>query len=164
MLFESYRGQGYVRGAECRLPAHYREIQAVVDSLSHAAQLEMTDAIAAGDEVQRERAYGKWLAFRGILRAVEGRQDEWSLHELAMLARIDWEREQFRFPGIELFDSTAITEPGALPERPVATASIMELDSTNGLAFVLLLEARDSSDDPAQPIRRSCAAHTPEVC
>jgi len=28
-----------------------------------------------------------------------------------MLERIDWEREQFRFPGIEAFD-VPLTEPG----------------------------------------------------
>ena len=111
-LFPSYRGQGYVRGPECRLPAHYTEIQALCDALGYAAQPEMAEALERDDEVGRERAYGKWLALRGILRAVEARQDEWTPGELAMLARIDWAREQFRFPGIERFE-VAPSEPGA---------------------------------------------------
>src|SRR5690242_14349480 len=113
-IFERYAGGGFVRGEACRLPAHYLEIQAICDALSHAAQQEMSVAIEAGDAPRRERAYGKWLAYRGILRAVEARQDEWTPEELAMLHRIDWHREQFRFPGIEAFD-VATVEPGAPP-------------------------------------------------
>ncbi len=71
----------------------------------------MAGAIERGDEVARERAYGKWLGLRGILRAVEARTDEWTPSERHMLERIDWEREQFRFPGIEAFD-VPLTEPG----------------------------------------------------
>lgn len=111
-LFSNYRGQGYVRGEGCKLPAHYLEIQALCDALGFAAQQEMAAAIERGDAVGRERAYGKWLALRGILRAVEARQDEWTPAELAMLERIDWSREQFRFPGIEAFDVPP-SEPGA---------------------------------------------------
>ena len=103
-LFPSYRGQGYVRGPGCLLPAHYTEIQAVCDALGYAAQQEMAAAIERDDPVGREPAYGKWLAVRGVLRAVEARADEWTPHERAMLERIDWSREQFRFPGIEAFD------------------------------------------------------------
>lgn len=110
-LFPSYRGDGYVRAAACRLPAHYREMQAICDALGYAAQQEMADAIERGDAVARERAYGKWLALRGMLRAVEARGDEWTPAERAMLERIDWAREQFRFPGIERFD-VAPGEPG----------------------------------------------------
>ena len=108
---EPYSGGGFVRGDGCRLPAHYLEVQALCDALSYAAQVEMADAIASGDDLRRERAYGKWLALRGMLRAVEARQDEWTASELAMLGRIDWQREQFRFPGIEAFD-VAGSEPG----------------------------------------------------
>src|SRR5438445_643044 len=88
------------------------ELQALCDALGHAAQQEMADAIECGDEVGRERAYGKWLGVRGILRAVEARSDEWTPLESQMLERIDWQREQFRFPGLEAFD-VAQTEPGA---------------------------------------------------
>ncbi len=101
----------YQRGPDCALPAHYAELQALCDALGHAAQLEMADAIEQGDEVGRERAYGKWLGLRGILRAVEARPDEWTPTEWQMLERIDWEHEQFRFPGIEAFD-VPLTEPG----------------------------------------------------
>jgi hypothetical protein len=111
-LLENYRGQGHVRGEGCKLPAHYRELQALCDALGYAAQQEMAEAIASGDSAVRERAYGKWLAYRGVLRAVEARQDEWTANERAMLERIDWTREQFRFPGIEKFEVPA-SEPGA---------------------------------------------------
>lgn len=111
-ILETYRGQGHKRGEACRLPAHYLELQAICDALSFAAQLEMTEALRRDDEPARERAYGKWLAVRGILRAVEGRTDEWTQIECDMLARIDWQREQFRFPGIEAFDVPP-SEPGA---------------------------------------------------
>lgn len=116
MLFENYRGHGYVRGEGCSLPAHYLELQAIVDALSHAAQQEMAQAIAAGDDLARERAYGKWLGIRGMLRAVEARQDEWTPAEREMLWRIDWQREQFRFPGIERFEGPT-SEPGAHGRR-----------------------------------------------
>src|SRR5438105_9670897 len=102
---------GVQRSAECALQAHYAELQALCDALGHAAKQEMGDAIERDDEVARERAYGKWLGLRGILRAVEARADEWSPTEWQMLERIDWQREQFRFPGIEAFD-VALTEPG----------------------------------------------------
>jgi hypothetical protein len=111
-LFENYRGQGYVRDNGCLLPAHYTEIQAICDALSYAAQQEMAEAIEQGDTLGRERAYGKWLGLRGILRAIEARQDEWTPAERAMLARIDWTREQFRFPGLEAFEVPS-SEPGA---------------------------------------------------
>jgi hypothetical protein len=61
------------------------------DALSFAAQLEMSDAIACQDVPARERAYGKWLALRGLLRAVEGRIDEWRPVEIEMLGGIDWQ-------------------------------------------------------------------------
>ena len=99
--------------AGCSLSAHYAELQALCDALGHAAQQEMTEAIERADEVARERAYGKWLGARGILRAVEGRNDEWTPLESAMLARIDWERNRFRFPGIEVFEAVQPTEPGS---------------------------------------------------
>ena len=38
---------------------------------------------------------------------------EWTPGEWLMLERIDWEHEQFRFPGIEAFD-VAVSEPGAV--------------------------------------------------
>ena len=95
------------------LSEHYLELQALCDALGHAAQLEMAEAIERGDVVARERAYGKWLGVRGILRAVEGRMDEWTPLELRMLERIDRERQQFRFPGIEQFEAVTLTEPGA---------------------------------------------------
>jgi hypothetical protein len=104
-------GGSHARGEGCRLPAHYLELQALCDALGHAAQVEMAEAIERGDDVARERAYGKWLGVRGILRAVEARTDEWSATEWQMLERIDWEREQFQFPGIEAFN-VALTEPG----------------------------------------------------
>lgn len=102
-ILENYRGQGYPRGEGCQLPGHYLELQALCDALSYAAQLEMARAIELDDVLGRERAYGKWLATRGILRAIEGRIDEWTPAEQDMLARIDWQREQFQFPGIERF-------------------------------------------------------------
>ncbi len=100
------------RAAGCALPAHYSELQALCDALGYAAQQEMAEAIERGDDVGRERAYGKWLALRGVLRAIEARGDEWTPAELAMLERIDWQREQFRFPGIEAFEVPP-SEPGA---------------------------------------------------
>src|SRR5437879_12267707 len=102
---------GVQRGAECALQAHYAELQALCDALGHAAQQEMADAIERDDEVARERAYGKWLGVRGILRAVEARTDEWTPVERHMLERIDWEHDQFRFPGLEVFN-VALSEPG----------------------------------------------------
>jgi hypothetical protein len=107
----NYRGQGYVRGEGCLLPAHYGELQALCDALGYAAQQEMAEAVERGDEVGRERAYGKWLGLRGILRAIEGRIDEWTPGERAMLGLIDWSKPQFRFPGIEAFDG-ADSQPG----------------------------------------------------
>jgi len=106
-----FGGGPYTRGPDCALPAHYAELQALCDALSHAAQLEMADAVQRADELGRERAYGKWLGARGILRAIEGRTDEWTSTEQQMLECIDWSRPQFRFPGLEGFD-VALTEPG----------------------------------------------------
>jgi hypothetical protein len=106
-----FGGRSFTRADGCGLPAHYAEIQALCDALGHAAQQEMADAISLGDEMARERAYGKWLGVRGILRAIEARTDEWTPTELRMLDRIDWERERFRFPGVEAFD-VPLTEPG----------------------------------------------------
>lgn len=94
------------------LAAQYLALQALCDALGHAAQLEMAEAIERGDGLARERAYGKWLGVRGILRAIENRTDEWTPTELEMLERIDWSRPQFRFPGLEAFEVT-LTEPGA---------------------------------------------------
>ena len=71
----------YTHGPACALPAHYSELQALCDALGHAAQLEMSEAIEREDDVARERAYGKWLGVRGILRAVEARPDEWTTDE-----------------------------------------------------------------------------------
>lgn len=107
-----YRDNSWQRPSDCRLPAHYRELQALCDALGHAAQQEMAEAIAAGNAQARERAYGKWLGVRGLLRAVEARLDEWTPAEREMLERIDWSNEQFRFPGLEAFD-VPLTEPGA---------------------------------------------------
>jgi hypothetical protein len=112
-LAEKFGRDGVQRAPECGLPAHYRELQALCDALGHAAQLEMAEAIGRGDEVARERAYGKWLGVRGILRAVEARGDEWTALEVSMLERIDWEHDQFRFPGIEAFEAVTPTEPGS---------------------------------------------------
>src|SRR5437868_12037459 len=112
-LADKFGRNGLERAPDCGLTAHYRELQALCDALGHAAQLEMAEAIGRGDEAARERAYGKWLGVRGILRAVEARGDEWTPFELHMLERIDWEHEQFRFPGIEAFD-VAVSEPGAV--------------------------------------------------
>jgi hypothetical protein len=111
-LADRFGQAGAQRSPDCSLPAHYPELQALCDALGHAAQQEMAEAIERGDEVARERAYGKWLGVRAILRAVEARSDEWTPLEWHMLERIDWEHEQFRFPGIEAFD-VALTEPGA---------------------------------------------------
>ena len=119
-ILENYRGHGYQRGENCLVPAHYPELQALVDALSFAAQSEMAEAIDRGDEIARERAYGKWLGLRAILRAVEGRLDEWTPAERAMLERIDWQREQFRFPGIERFERPVV-EPGSGPIEESAT-------------------------------------------
>ena len=110
-LSDKFGRSGAQRSPECALQAHYPELQALCDALGHAAQQEMAEAIERDDEVARERAYGKWLGVRGILRAVEARTDEWTPVEWLMLERIDWEREQFRFPGIEAFD-VALSEPG----------------------------------------------------
>src|SRR3954452_4842745 len=90
--------------AQRALAAQYPALQALCDALGHAAQLEMAEAIERGDAVARERAYGKWLGVRGILRAIEGRTDEWTPTELRMLERIDWSRPQFRFPGVQAFE------------------------------------------------------------
>ncbi|HEV7664633.1 MAG TPA: hypothetical protein VGQ62_13925 [Chloroflexota bacterium] len=111
-LGSKFGGGPYTRGEQCALPAHYAELQALCDALGHAAQQEMSDAIEHDDDLGRERAYGKWLGLRGILRAIEARPDEWTAREWEMLERIDWAREQFRFPGLEAFD-VALTEPGA---------------------------------------------------
>src|SRR5947209_10903050 len=110
-LSEKFGGGPAQRAAGCALPAHYPELQALCDALGHAAQQEMATAIERGDEVARERAYGKWLGVRGILRAVEARTDEWTPLEWAMLERIDWDHDQFRFPEIEAFN-VALSEPG----------------------------------------------------
>src|SRR5919197_789699 len=109
MLLERFGHGPYQRSPDCALPAHYSELQALCDALGHAAQQEMALAIEQGDEVARERAYGKWLGLRGILRAIEARPDEWTPTEWQMLERIDWEHDQFRFPGIEAFD-VSLTE------------------------------------------------------
>lgn len=106
-----FGGGPYARGGACALPAHYAELQALCDALGHAAQHEMAEAIDQGDDLARERAYGKWLGLRGILRAIEARSDEWTASEWHMLERIDWDREQFRFPGVEAFE-VPLTEPG----------------------------------------------------
>ncbi len=111
-IFDRYQGGGFVRGADCVLPAHYLELQAICDALSYAAQQEMADAIKLADSHARERAYGKWLGVRGLLRAIEGRTDEWTSGELEMLVRIDTNREQFRFPGIEAWE-VSTSEPGS---------------------------------------------------
>ena len=111
MNLEHFAGGPYTRGETCALPAHYAELQALCDALGHAAQTEMAEAIQAGDAEGRELAYGKWLGVRGILRAIEARADEWTPREQDMLARIDWVREQFRFPGSDAF-SVEHTEPG----------------------------------------------------
>jgi hypothetical protein len=114
-----FRVGSLVRGEQCGLPAHYRELQALCDALGHAAQREMAAAIEQGDALARERAYGKWLGARGLLRAVEARLDEWTPEERAMLELIDWSREQFRFPGIERFDVEP-SEPGAMRDTTAA--------------------------------------------
>jgi hypothetical protein len=105
----------YARGAGCGLPAHYGELQALCDALGHAAQQEMSEAIERKDEMARERAYGKWLGVRGLLRAIEARQDEWTPLEWQMLERIDWARERFDFPGVRTFHAAIVGEPGAHP-------------------------------------------------
>ncbi len=112
-LLEKFGAGGYELGAACGLPAHYLELQALCDALGHAAQQEMTEAIQAADDLARERAYGKWLGVRGILRAIEARTDEWTPAEAQMLERIDWTRNQFRFPGLESFEAASPSEPGA---------------------------------------------------
>ena len=116
-LEDAFASRQFERGPACGLPAHYPELQAVCDALGHAAQQEMADAIERGDDVARERAYGKWLGIRGMLRAVEARSDEWTPLERTLLERIDWSRSQFRFPGIEAFEDVALTEPGADAEH-----------------------------------------------
>jgi hypothetical protein len=105
-------GSAHRSAPACSLRAHYRELQALCDALGHAAQDEMAEAIRGNDEAARERAYGKWLGVRGILRAIEARTDEWTPREWHMLERIDWERERFVFPGHEDFDVPP-AEPGA---------------------------------------------------
>src|SRR5919204_6266250 len=72
-LIEKFGHTGAQRSPDCSLPAHYAELQALCDALGHAAQQEMAEAIAGDDPIARERAYGKWLGVRGILRAVEAR-------------------------------------------------------------------------------------------
>lgn len=111
-MLERYRGRGFVRGDGCALPAHYSELQAICDALSFAAQREMAEAIEREDGEARERAYGKWLAYRSMLRVIEAREDEWTAEERAMLGRIDWTRERFLFPGYERFE-VAPSAPGA---------------------------------------------------
>jgi len=46
-----------------------------------------------------------------ILRAIEARTDEWTPAEWQMLERINWDVDQFAFPGIEAFNVPA-TSPG----------------------------------------------------
>lgn len=111
-LAEQFGRGPYERAPDCALPAHYLELQALCDALGHAAQQEMADAIQRDDAAARERAYGKWLGVRGILRAIEARSDEWTPAEARMLERIDWDQPRFCFPGLEAFDVT-LTEPGA---------------------------------------------------
>src|SRR5436309_13910039 len=106
-LSEKFGGGPAQRAAGCALPAHYPELQALCDALGHAAQQEMAEAIERGDDLGRERAYGKWLGLRGILRAVEARPDEWSPAEVHMLELIDWQQSRFRFPGLEVFEAVA---------------------------------------------------------
>jgi hypothetical protein len=113
-LQDKFGGGPHARGPACVLSAHYAELQALCDALGHAAQLEMAQAIDAADALARERAYGKWLGLRGILRAIEARPDEWTPAEWHMLERIDWDRERFVFPGSELFDVVAVA-----PGQPV---------------------------------------------
>jgi hypothetical protein len=108
---EARFGGQHVRGEGCRLPGHYAELQALCDALGYAAQQEMAEAIERDDEAGRERAYGKWLGLRGVLRAIEARMDEWTPTERQMLERINWEQEQFRFPGLDAFD-VPTSEPG----------------------------------------------------
>jgi hypothetical protein len=108
-----FGGGPFARGVGCALPAHYGELQALCDALGHAAQLEMSEAIESDDALARERAYGKWLGVRGLLRALEARTDEWTPLEWQMLERIDWDRERFDFPGVDLFDAAIVGEPGA---------------------------------------------------
>jgi len=110
-LTERFGGGPYHRAPECRLPAHYAELQALCDALGHAAQREMSEAIDRGNDLARELAYGKWLGVRGILRAIEARTDEWTPEEWQALERIDWSYERFIFPGSEAFDVPR-TEPG----------------------------------------------------
>ncbi len=110
-LQEKFGGSPHPRGPGCVLSAHYLELQALCDALGHAAQLEMAGAIEASDALGRERAYGKWLGLRGILRAVEARPDEWTPTEQQMLERIDWNRERFVFPGNEAFNVAPVA-PG----------------------------------------------------
>lgn len=112
-LQDVFGSRQFSRGPDCGLPAHYPELQAICDALAHAAQQEMALAIERGDDIGRSMAYGKWLGIRGMLRAVEARMDEWTPLERQMLERIDWQRSQFRFPGIEEFEAVAVTEPGA---------------------------------------------------
>ena len=118
-LVEQFGHGPYRRGDGCALPAHYLELQALCDALGHAAQLEMAAAIDGGDELARERAYGKWLGLRGVLRAIEARPDEWTAAEADMLERIDWDQPRFRFPGVEAFENVAPSEPGAEIDRPL---------------------------------------------
>jgi hypothetical protein len=99
-----------VSGAAILAP-QYSALQALCDALGHAAQLEMSQAIERGDDLARERAYGKWLGLRAILRAVEARSDEWTPAERDMLELIDWETQRFNFPGVEVFHG-ALREPG----------------------------------------------------
>jgi hypothetical protein len=112
-LQDRFGGGPYTRAPECALPAHYLELQALCDALGHAAQYEMSQAIDAADDLGRERAYGKWLGLRAILRVIEARTDEWTPAEWDMLERIDWTIERFNFPGVEAFQ-VPTSEPGGL--------------------------------------------------
>lgn len=102
---ETYRGEGHQRAPECTLEAHFRQIQAITDALMFAAQLEMTQAIEAGDDAARERAYGKWIGVKGVSRAAEMATYDFTPTELEMWKLIDWENETFNFPGKEAFPS-----------------------------------------------------------
>ena len=81
-IAEKFGGGTWERGPACGLPAHYLELQALCDALGHAAQQEMAEAIERGDAVSRERAYGKWLGVRGILR--QHSQDVGYLHRVML--------------------------------------------------------------------------------
>lgn len=117
---KNYRGEGYTRGQDCRLQAHFDEIRAMCDALEWAAQVKQAQAIerlewlkqnvfdgnhhpdithnqwlVAVQEAEQlkeqiQSYYGMWIGYGHLLRALEGSLAELSKEEQDALNLIDW--------------------------------------------------------------------------